>query len=416
MMHFFETLKTQWRGVPTHIFFIADSILGIAFILAFIFVIFFPQGQRGLFRQDRSGWRADDPRIISEARRVKERCSKNGGLECYKKELSFRVAKHGFSYGEQALYALQDIDPATKSCHTIAHFMAREAVRRNPSDWALLVDTINVQACGSGFLHGVLEAHVANNPGLEINSDFADEICTRGNDAYRQRMCAHFMGHVFLLEREGDVVKALPQCGGVTPRLQFDCYDGLFMEDHQKLALVEHGFSSDPILGDAYVERMEKNCLKYQGQLSDACWTEMAEMYAKTYGYEPKVIYDRCYNHAPTDSARQSCYFKGIVVVGTYPLEPSSKKLLGICAPYEYEKNQGQYQSCASALFAALFYYSPKFVSRGINFCARVPQSLREWCFGELGRQLAQFVASPTERTALCQETPEPYKKMCSNT
>jgi len=351
-----------------------------------------------------------NPRALAE--QIAHSCAIKRSESCYTDELVLLVKKENFALAEQTLLALQDIDPSTKSCHVVAHYMGREALKKNPSKWLALADTVDVLACGSGFLHGVLEGHLSASPGITLTSALSQEVCDRGADSYRKRMCTHFMGHFFVVDTSGKLDEAFPQCQGVNPALRFDCFDGMFMEDHQKIALTEHNILPAPEYTPAYAKSLEKSCGRYQGDKNIACWVEMAEVYAKTYGYDAKTIYNQCNDNASTDSARQSCYSKGIVILATFPYDVSAKQLTAICEPFALQG--GKFEGCASQLISSLMYYSAKFTTRGITFCAGAPSEHKRPCFRELGRQLASLVPSREERVTLCESAPEEVKGLCA--
>lgn len=391
-------IPTLFKKLTVNPLIVADLLLILA--LAFLLYMKIPKPEIGMKPAEGDAGQT--------AQKMAKKCTQDK-MTCYKTELSALTKEKGFAYAEKTLYALQDIDPFTKSCHTIAHYMARQALT-NPDKFLDLVDSINVSACGSGFLHGVLEAKLSFDPSVQIDSKMADEICNRGSDDYRKRMCEHFMGHLFLVDKNGSIAQALPTCEGVLPQYTFDCYDGLFMEDHQKLALAEHQIAPEPQYTPQYLTTLQNNCLKYSSVLANACWTEIAEVAAKTYNYDPQKIYKACM--IPQDSQSQTaCYNKGGTVIVTYPIEVATAKLVAICQPYG---DLPRYQSCTSNLIASLMYYSPKFTTRAIQICSNISSS-NNWCFGEIGRQLKQFVQNPSERQTLCQTSPVKYKSLCES-
>lgn len=401
--------KERWRKLracysrfhlPTEVFVFADLLLAI--LIASLFVSPKINVLNTLvFEQD--------PRPIAE--QIARSCAIKRSESCYTDELVSLVKKN-FALAEQALTALQDIDPSTKSCHVLAHYMGREALKKDPSQWLALTDAVDVLACGSGFLHGVLEGHLSASPGITLTSALSQEVCDRGQDSYRKRMCTHFMGHFFLVDTSGKLDEAFPQCQGVNPALRFDCFDGMFMEDHQKLALAEHKIFPAPEYTAAYAKSLEKGCGRYQDEKNLACWVEMAEVYAKTYGYDAQTIYKQCNENAPTDAARQSCYSKGIVILATFPYDVSAKKLTEICEPFAGQRDK--FQGCASQLISSLMYYSAKFTTRGISFCASAAGEHKRPCFQELGNQLKMLVKSSAERETLCDTAPEEFKELCA--
>lgn len=376
----------------------------ILFVLIVVFSVspYFVNNSRKVYKGDE--W------IIKEsARNLIENCRTKKGEDCYRKGFESLIKKYNFSFAEKTLYALQDLDEATKSCHILAHYLSRTAVNKDPGDWKYLLDTVNVNTCGSGFLHGVLEAHLGDNPRTEFSGALGNEVCDRGTDVYRKRMCMHFMGHFFIIETFDDVAKAVPYCDMVVSPLRFDCLDGVFMEHNQKIALEDHGMAKLPEYTPEYSKELEKTCLKFQGQASTACWTEMAEVYAKTFGYNAKIIHDHCYT-APSGEAK-SCYLKAAVALATYPYDVTAPKLTDICVFYKEEK---AYQECAHAIISSLLYYSPKFTSRGIALCAN-SEGNEKWCFNHLGQELSKFVTDIKERENLCVDSPEEYKRLCTN-
>ncbi len=402
-----EPLKTvrMMQRIPTTLIIFADAALAVALIAAAVwaFDIRMPSFAQALAESE----------IVPTARAFAAQCNTRetpNKEDCYVRVFSELIRRAGFPSAEKVLFALQDIDEMTKSCHVLAHQMGRTALREDPEHWKELAEAVNVQACGSGFLHGVLEAHVGDDPTFVMNAGFANDVCNKGKDPYRDRMCSHFMGHVALLEKEGDIPEALPICDGVVPELRFDCYNGLFMEDHQKLALAEHEVAPLPRYTPEYAAELEAGCNAYDGERGNACWTEMAEVYAKVWNYDAQEIQAGC-GRAPNDAARRACMGKGGVILITYPLERTPQQLTMICAPDA--NDPVHYRSCTSGLISALMYYSPKFTSRGIALCANIPAEHREWCFTDLGNQLSRIVPNAAERAEYCASASDEYRPRC---
>jgi hypothetical protein len=332
--------------------------------------------------------------------------------ECYKKEMAELTKNTGLPFAQSVLFSIQDADPNSRNCHVIAHYMAREAYHRDPTKWLELADQADINSCGGGFLHGILEAHIGDSPNQEINAVFADQICSRKPEDFRQRMCYHLFGHFFLVDQDGKLPEALPFCQKINTLYTYDCYDGLFMEDHQKLALSEHEIAPLPSYTPAYLQLIEKQCSQYSGTQSNACWTEIAEIVAKVYGYsDPQKIYQECYK-ASTDHDKQACYLKGVVILSIYVGYDTPEKLLSICSNY---KNTNElYSQCNSYIISALMHYSVKYTDRGITLCSSIDPSYTHWCFAILGQQLKPL-APLDEREKLCLNAPADYKESCIN-
>lgn len=353
---------------------------------------------------------ANSPQIQAVAQQLAQDCSFGDKETCYKSSFESLINTYNFSYAEQTLYALQDIDPMTKSCHVLSHFMSRTAVKKNPGDWLTLLDRVDVNACGSGFLHGVLEAHLGDDPDTEFNAGLSEEVCNRGDDNYRKRMCTHFMGHFFVVDTNDNVTEAVPYCDGISKELKFDCLDGLFMEHNQKIALTDHGLAPAPVYTPTYAQSLEEVCFKYSGIQASACATELAEVYAKTFGYTAQAIHDHCYVEASKQYA-ENCYSKGQTILSTYPMDLTAKQLTDICKFY---KNEGESKGCLNNVLASLMYYSPKFTERGLLLCQNIG-NYKDWCVTELGNKLSQLVSSSEERLTFCQSAEsEKYKNLCA--
>lgn len=330
--------------------------------------------------------------------------------DCYKQSLVSLTKKYGISTSESILYTLQDTDATLRSCHVIAHYMSREAYERKPSDFYNLVDTLNVNSCGGGFLHGTLESYLGHGQSGDLTNAIVEDICGRGKDIMRQTGCAHLMGHIALINTYGNVKDALPLCESLRYQWHYMCYDGLFMEDHQKLALVEHGIMNMPEQNKDYIDKMESDCAKYNGVPLKACWKEMAEMYAHIYGYDPYRIWKEC-SKAPNNDLLNECYLKGAELMAMYPYYfDSAERITPICSFYS---NSLSYNECTYRILSAMIYNSTKFITRGITLCNNIPQDHTGTCFNSLAQILTKVVPSTDKRKPLCGGLPESARSIC---
>lgn len=389
---------TVHMKIPTKIIILFDlALLGLA-----AFAFFGPKNE-SVFRE----LKAEEIKTLSQT--IAGKCQGSGWHDCYQKEMPKITKDYGLAPSEQVLLAVQEIDQNAKNCHVIAHLMSREAYNRNPDEFDELLQSLNVNACGSGFLHGVMEAYLGQHPETEVNGDFAGNICTKKIEQYWQRMCAHFMGHIFLVENSGVIDQSLRLCDAVKMEWRFDCFNGLFMEDHQKLALAEHGIAPLPTLTPDYMKSMEETCLQYSGPKGQACWTEMAEMYAHAYGYDPEIIYKGC-QKGPDAASQQICYGKGIVVTAVYTGFDTADKLTGICKFY---KNTPQFSWCVNSIISALMFYSPKYVDRGLTLCTSIGSNYQTGCLENLAARLQSILPQTAERIELC-TTLDKNQELCN--
>jgi hypothetical protein len=294
--------------------------------------------------------------------------------------------------------------------------MAREAYTRNPGDFYGLIDSLNVNACGSGFLHGALGAYSEDHPEVKIDGAFADQICGRGKDDYSRRTCVHFMGHMLLLRAYADtgeesVDQALTSCQSLRKDWLFNCYDGIFMEIHQRLTLFDHGLSKLPDQTNEYLVSLEKRCNSYSDFLmGKACWLEMAEMYAHVFRYNPKIIHDRC-SAAPKKEYSDICNQKGGTVLATYFNYDTPEKLTVICSFYRGDDTA--YNFCTDNVLSSLMYTSPKFIYRGLTLCSSIDQKYQSRCYMTLAGKLRNLTKDEKQVAELCPLLPEKYRYIC---
>lgn len=347
-----------------------------------------------------------------EAKKIADTCLQKDTEQCYKKIFTDLTKRNGFSYAEQTLYALQDIDPQLRHCHVLSHEIAKVAVRKNPQDWKKLMEEVNADICGAGFFHGVLEAHTGDDPNFKVDAAFINETCYKGQNNFKGRTCSHILGHIILLDTEGKVEPALPICGQINSSFQLDCYTGIFMEDSFKLALAEHGFAEIPVRDKKRLDRQLERCLNYTGVASVACWIDMAEIFVEFYNFDPIKAYELC-NKAPFEAARKQCYLKAVILMAVSPNFDTKEDLLKACS--FYTQDQDTYKQCTSFIISSLMHYSPKFADRGVKLCSNIDDAYRAYCFEDLGNQLKMNVSERGERELFCRGTPEKYKSLCVN-
>lgn len=347
-----------------------------------------------------------------EAQKIADSCKTSGRETCYKDAFTMLVKKVGITAAEQTLYDLQDIDPQMRHCHVISHEISKVATRQNPSKWRELMEQVNVDTCGGGFLHGILEAHTGDEPNFKVDAAFINETCYKGQLNFRERTCAHILGHLILLDTEGKIELSLPICAQVDKSFQLDCYNGIFMEDSFKLALAEHGFAQLPARDGKRMRAQEERCKKYDDTAGVACWTDMAEIFVEFYNYDPQKAYDLC-NRAPFQEARNHCYLKAVILMAVSPNFYTKGQLLSECAFYETDDDM--YKHCTDFIISSLMYYSAKFVDRAITLCANIADTYKEFCFKDAGEKLKTNITSREERESYCRGTPERYKNLCVN-
>jgi len=352
--------------------------------------------------------------IEQEARKIANACLATEGdrENCYKEKFTQLTRDKDIFFTQKTLYAIQNIDPNLRHCHVISHEIAEAAVRKDPSKWRELMDQVDVDTCGAGFLHGILTGHVGDDPNFKIDAAFINETCYGGKLNFKERTCAHILGHLIILDTEGNIDPGLEICEKTHPNFSMDCYNGIFMEESFKLSLVEHGLAELPVRDEKRMGIQEKRCLKYDGKPGEACWIDMAEIFAEFYNYDAVKTYGSC-NRAPHETQRLQCYLKAVIIMAVSPNYNSEDRLLSECAPYS--QNEELYSRCTHYIISSLMHYSASFADRGVKLCTNINDKYRETCFKDLGDQLTMNTPQKSKRQELCRGTPEKYKSLCVN-
>jgi len=394
-------MKVKVFFLKTKFLLVVDAVLAMLFLLAIFYIFGFPSG---IVKTERN------EKIQAIAKQIVNKCFNTNKEKCYEKEFVQLAESKDLFYSESVLYELQRIDPIIRNCHVLAHRISEAATRKDPASWRKLIERVNVFTCGSGFLHGILIAHTSSEPNFRITPSVINDICSIGPQEKRN-MCAHMFAHLYLIENDGKIDPSLAICKKIRKELEFECYIGIFMEDHQKNIMVDHGLIKAPIMNVAYANSLKEACSSYDSLTASACWEEMGEIFAKTYDYDQKKVYENCYA-APEEEDRKHCYLKGAVILSIYPSYNTAEKLSGICEPYS--SLNSEYEVCVHFIISALMNYSSHFVDRGIMVCSSIKESFREPCFKDLGDQLKINVQSLSDRERLCKDTQDSYKKLCS--
>ena len=89
-------------------------------------------------------------------------------LTCYTQAFAKITAKKSFGFSVRVLKALQSLDSEARQCHGIAHTISSTTVHSQPSSWMDLISQVGMSDCAGGFLHGILEGHVAYDPTFTV--------------------------------------------------------------------------------------------------------------------------------------------------------------------------------------------------------------------------------------------------------
>lgn len=348
------------------------------------------------------------------AKKIIDECPPSQDREkCYAKKFEPVIENEGLIFAQQTLYALADFDPQERSCHVMAHEISKIATRKKIDNWKDYFYQVDMDTCGGGFMHGVLEAYIGAHPEVDISGQLITGICGTDHNKSRDRSCAHILGHLILVQEQNNIQKSLPICGQLQdPTLGEECYTGIFMEDSFKTILADHGLDSIPVRNKERMDRQTNRCHDYSGIMANACWVDLAEIFVEYYNFDPQKSYASC-NLAPEETARSKCYLKAATLMAISPNYDSASAMTGICKPLE-SGNIEIYRQCVSFALAGLTHYSTDFTQRGVLLCSNILQSEREGCFHELSSQLKETNQQPEVRMKTCLGAPEQYMNICT--
>ena len=339
-----------------------------------------------------------NPSIEQKSSQLEKACNENrpqnlGKYSCYAKELSDIAFQHGSDYAFKVLFDVQKKDLDAKNCHFIAHGIGWGAYKRNPDDWQNLIATSSAK-CSYGAQMGTIEAY-AENSGNKITKEFVPTICGQNPRSFD---CNHAVGHVLLVETQGDRKEAGELCYGINIQSQrFACLSGLFMEHMLAFGLADHGYVPESRKRDwpNRITEFENLCREHEGDEATACWREISHVAFAKFQHDPKKIFDFC-NLAPLNEGAKQCKRHSLAeIAGARKLDLGS--LRSICAIQQPENDPEFEKDCYLQLVGIKLNFVPAKEARdAVDFCSSLDEEFRSSCFEKL-----------------CQSAPEEFKDVC---
>lgn len=340
---------------------------------------------------------------------------------CYFAHFQKLSESNDFSISFNILRELQKIDTSVEYCHTIAHEIGYKAAIRNPHSWEKLVKGIDIQACTYGFLHGIIEGLASINKGnFTLTKDSITTLCDKvvtlskgkATDAINERMCAHIMGHLLVLQYSDTVDDPIKTCQELNQNSQAECSQGAFMEHDFKDVLRIHGLAKEVVWNLDNVGQLETMCGRYSGAIGSECWKALSHAYMQIAQGNYSTIFTLCSNRAPKEY-RDSCYFAGSydlvlqMLSGFYKSDSMGK----LCSVYltASEKNE-----CMKAVAEYVIWSSPLSAGRFRKFCSDAEISSKKSCYRIYGKAIGEYISDNSQRE-LCQKVEPSYLNACLN-
>jgi hypothetical protein len=305
--------------------------------------------------------------------------------KCYSDQFYILTKKENLSHAVDTLNHLQEKDPQnTRGCHFIAHKITQAETEKNPDDWKGVLKNLSPYLCSGGYIHGAIEVHLANNPSFRLNSESILDICRRVSDQenFVDQSCTHIMGHLILVQSEGEIPKALEDCHEIPDEhSRFECFSGTFMENLTSENLIAHGLRTNPPLWNLeYMKEIENLCRKYTGLLAKACWKEIAHLYVTVNRDDPLKIYSAC-KTSQNKEFIDECYLYSVGIM-TNNSSFNEADLLNVC--HQFAESDPIFGKCMWGMIDAMLMSSPNSTNRPISLCNRTFSTYKQKCFEEI--------------------------------
>ena len=341
---------------------------------------------------------------------------------CYFAHFKNLSENNDFSISFNVLRELQKIDSSVEYCHTIAHEIGYKAAVRTPNSWEKLVKGIDIQACTYGFLHGIIEGLASANKGnFTLTKESITTLCSKvvvlsrgtATDAINERMCAHIMGHLLVLQSADSIDIPISTCKQLDPNSQAECSQGAFMEHDFKDVLRIHGLAKEIVWTQDNVGQLENMCSHYSGPIGSECWKALSHAYMQIAKGDYNKIYALCSSRAPKEY-QESCYFAGSydlvlqMLSGFYSVDDMGK----LCSPYS--STPIEMNKCMKAIAEYVIWSSPLSAGRFKKFCSDTKSSSKISCYSIYGKAISDYI-SPKSQKELCQKIEPQYINACLN-
>lgn len=347
----------------------------------------------------------------SDAKRIDELCKNStSNDQCYAEAFYKLTQKNNSTYAVSALMGLQRIDPQrTTGCHFTAHKISQAETEKNPKNWEEIIKKVSPSMCTGGFLHGVLESHLATDPDFKIDEKSITHICGKilggPNNWFAERSCSHNLGHLMLIQEEGKIQPAVKQCEKlVNTNYRYECLSGSFMERLTAENLFAHGLiKTRPNWNEKLAASTEELCSEYTGLANKACWKELSYVYFAISNSDPLGLHEKC-QRAPTKDTQDECYIYGAgnMVTGS---NFKSSNLMTLC--HQFDLSNPLFKRCIDQTIGALLTSSTENITKTLNMCSKTYEPFKPNCYSRIAYFLTLNKAPQSVINNACLQIPD---------
>ncbi|HVZ66868.1 MAG TPA: hypothetical protein VG917_01270 [Patescibacteria group bacterium] len=312
---------------------------------------------------------------------------------CYGVEFSNFVRTHEIDSTLSLLNTIEDLDPKTRDCHILAHYISSAVVKKDPKDWKVLLSKVNIIACNYGFIHGSIEGLSLYDKSFEITPMNIPNICKQISQIRKNNNsdqgCAHIMGHILLAEKcdesiDTGIKKTVGECSLLPQTLQHECFAGVFMESFTRDNLVaECNTEHVAWATDYFASQQELVCRQYTGNTASSCWQEISHIYNALYPNQPDKVFEAC-NRAPNRTDMVYCYQHAVQSLALYQ-NADRMYYSSLCSPFT---NVPNYKACYKNVVTSLITASIKLEAKAIDFCNSINPKYQNDCIQDLRKNI----------------------------
>lgn len=288
------------------------------------------------------------------------------------------------------------------NCHIYAHSVGRESYYL----YRGLAFSINDQNCGSGYIHGVMEA-LLQHEGPGDLSQKINNLCLSLDKLSLQGQCVHGIGHGLLVYEEYDLPAALDRCKEINQKLfHHFCYTGVFMEN----IISSEGFSLHPsktiwVSNDPY---FPCNKISLESEIQKACYLYQASRMLDLTSDNFNQVWDLCLD---LDNNQSYHCVHNIGQEAAYRTGMDASKTLDICRTH-----LDFIEPCLKGALTLIAHYWEDLVKdQPHKLCRELSDNKhKQYCYQEIGKLLLQIFDEDQEKIdSICRFSEENYQEIC---
>jgi hypothetical protein len=238
---------------------------------------------------------------------------------------------------------------------------------------------------------------LSNNPKISI----------KGNTVVK--VCPHAIGHMILVQEEGDLDSSINICKNVKDRFRIDCYLGIFMENTLRDNLSEHGIAQKINWDGKNLLILRSSCLKYLDQkISSACLQGITPAVATIFQNNLPGLKNFC--KSLPKSEQKMCLYRGIGEISLWNHGANvSADLRAYCNNFT---TPDDYHICTEAVGFYFVSSRPEQTKDLITFCKSANFNEKENCLGKLAANIKSFFTNQ-KMQFFCHQESEDVKGFC---